>query len=289
MLQDFQPEIKTFLIVVAVAVVLSVGGILLLRGLSPAPAPSPEPEVVDMSTWQTYHNDEFGFEVKYPSGFIFKELNRVADGDLGLRQREFAVSIANESEGVSAIFSVRAFDSSQGWCTGDFFEKGGFVHVDGVMKEKCLEPEFGGIEQEVYSVILGQHNGLYVDFLCNKIDSFACDQILSTFRFVDKEKGALKILSPNGGEVLRTGEVHKITWEADNVEDAYLNLVNGGKEFGILAVVPAEQGHYEWTVPDMSGWIESGLQSDNFKIFISNNSATNDVRDYSDATFTIVK
>lgn len=78
MFQDFKAEIKTFLIVVAVAVVFTVGGILLLKTMQPAPvvqtpppAPSPQTqaEVLDTSDWQTYRSDEFGFKLKYPSRY----------------------------------------------------------------------------------------------------------------------------------------------------------------------------------------------------------------------------
>lgn len=73
MFKDF-PEIKLLLIVALVAVVISFGGILLLRNdvrnqVSPAPGSMPSPQTPvadDISNWQTYRNDEFGFEVRYP-------------------------------------------------------------------------------------------------------------------------------------------------------------------------------------------------------------------------------
>ena len=87
MFKYFKPEIKLFLLVALLAVVLSVGGILLLQELSPAPAPSPQPETPDTSDftlsevegWQTYRNDEFGFEVKYPKEWY------VAKGDITVK------------------------------------------------------------------------------------------------------------------------------------------------------------------------------------------------------------
>ena len=79
MLPDFKSKIKLFLLVALIAVVISVGGILLLKtlqsSLPPAqptgqqtspPVQSPEPQMLDTSDWQTYHNDSHGFEIKYP-------------------------------------------------------------------------------------------------------------------------------------------------------------------------------------------------------------------------------
>jgi len=66
MLKDFKPEIKIFLVVALVAVILAVGSILLLRAMQqPAPTPQPQTEVLDTSNWQTYRSEEFGFEFKY--------------------------------------------------------------------------------------------------------------------------------------------------------------------------------------------------------------------------------
>ena len=82
MIKDFQTEIKVLLIVVAIAIVIVVGGVLLLKTIVPVPSPTsvaqqtpppalrPQSEVFDTSTWQTYRNEEFGFEVEYPNNFI---------------------------------------------------------------------------------------------------------------------------------------------------------------------------------------------------------------------------
>jgi hypothetical protein len=84
-LKNFNPGIKLFFIVALVAIILTVGGILLLKTLQPAPSPTPiaqqtppptpQQEVLDTSNWQTYRNDEFGFELKYPASWQFEELD----------------------------------------------------------------------------------------------------------------------------------------------------------------------------------------------------------------------
>ncbi len=76
MLQDFKTEIKTLLIVAFIAVVISVAGILLLRNdvrnqVSPTPSPVPNDQsVLDTSNWQTYRNDKFEFEFRYPHDWV---------------------------------------------------------------------------------------------------------------------------------------------------------------------------------------------------------------------------
>ena len=69
---EFKSEIKLLVIVFVVAVIIAVGGILLLQGVvrnqvshTPTFTPSPQPQAT--KGWQTYRNDEFGFEVKHPA------------------------------------------------------------------------------------------------------------------------------------------------------------------------------------------------------------------------------
>jgi len=76
-LHEFKPEIKVSLIVAVIAVILTASGIWLLKSMQPVqviqtppPAPTstaqPQTEILDTSNWQTYRNDEFGFQFDYP-------------------------------------------------------------------------------------------------------------------------------------------------------------------------------------------------------------------------------
>ncbi|MBI4096590.1 MAG: hypothetical protein HY425_02625 [Candidatus Levybacteria bacterium] len=114
--------------------------------------------------------------------------------------------------------------------------------------------------------------------------------ILSTFKFANQNQvivPSITLLSPNGGETLNDGEKYTIKWKSANINNIYFSLVNEGKEFGTSEPIPALKGEYTWTVPDISVLVMSGLNANAFKIFIHNNSAINDIRDYSDKTFTI--
>jgi hypothetical protein len=256
---------------------------------------------IDISGWKKYLNTELGFEFRYPSeGFVNESTNNI------LKLRSSRPSL----DGVrsSLVVEVAITDEEQDWMKLDYIGDTLDKHLDFASLKKHFGDNvkgdfYGDPPRGTYLVafLLPDQNskGVIFSFDIHQLnepvyggsfeDQKTATRILSTFRFIDAANDSLKILSPNGGEVLKTGEIHEITWEAYGVEEVYISLVNGGKEFGILATVPAAQGRYEWTVPDMSGRIESGLQADNFKIFIHNNSATNDVRDYSDGTFIITE
>jgi hypothetical protein len=97
----------------------------------------------------------------------------------------------------------------------------------------------------------------------------------------------IKIIRPSNGETVKAGQVYSIKWEAQGIEKIWISLVQGGKDHGLIAEgIPAITGQHPWTPPTH---IIDDFGSTGYKIFISNNSPTEEIRDESDGTFSIVK
>ena len=61
---------------------------------------------------------------------------------------------------------------------------------------------------------------------------------------------SITVLSPNGGETYTVGQNVTLSWTSCNVQNIWLGLGSGGKDFGEITYpnpVPASQGSYQWT------------------------------------------
>jgi len=196
--KEFHSEIKLLVIVSIGAIVVSVGAILILKSLSSSTQvqqesqkvsvdaqPTEEPTEVDTSDWQTYTNEEFGFEFQYPS-----------DGDLGYLSAEGAY-LGSLSTAEARNTNTLIVGSRKGMHIIDIFADVNNVSI----RSEPMEVVLNGVSYEKYEVVGVGYSTVYVttynakQYWIELQKSELANQILSTFRFIEK-----KAKSANGDE-----------------------------------------------------------------------------------------
>jgi len=81
-----------------------------------------------------------------------------------------------------------------------------------------------------------------------------CNQMLSTFRFIEAEEPYIKVLSPDGGEEWMAGKTYDITWASKGIDEVGidLKLMNLDGTFNNswkIATVASPKESYSWEIP----------------------------------------
>jgi len=171
-------------------------------------------EYFGMKDWQTYRNEEYGFEIKYPKDFTEQKVE----------SEETLLSITKDDSYYFGISVRKKYNINQ--ITSSIKE------AKEVMVEDHSGYEYFYVEgagaSEVLLIQVGQDAlNISLDYIDDKRFPNAEDkkdyvqsifnQMLSTFRFIE-EKPYLKVLSPNGGEKWTKGKNYTIQWDQKGLE-----------------------------------------------------------------------
>lgn len=107
----------------------------------------------------------------------------------------------------------------------------------------------------------------------------------SDLAFIIAEAPALTVTSPNGGENLKLGTTHNITWKSSNISGTLkITLLKNGSLVGVIAdnINPGDTS-YPWTVGDYVGG--KAYEGTDYKVKIEENGSS--AVDSSDKSFTL--
>lgn len=233
-----------------------------------------EQSAINILAWQTYRNEEFGFEIEYPGEWKIEEKSFITPVS-----RTFGIPIALAYTGPEG-FNPLGFVvfGNQNYSTGG--DNTMFVRIDALQRLTGYPP-YELYEQGVISKHISQYynpNGesvtLATSFLkedilfqlegyakiYNQQNEELLTQILFTFRFVEDEK-PITVLSPNGGEEWKAGETHTITWIDHSVENVIITLSQGssrsyliGPQDGIVGALRS----FDWEIDATAPYIGRG-------------------------------
>lgn len=107
---------------------------------------------------------------------------------------------------------------------------------------------------------------------------------------------SIAVISPNGGEIWRSGETHRIKWNSKGISSIRIYIYNS-KVTGsgsTIYITPDNQpisaalGYYDWTIPSINQ-LPSDIGENNYKIIIEDMSYPSERRDESDLLFNIIQ
>ena len=270
-------------ILIILIAILGIGGILVwqLPQLPKEEVVPLEDETVDLSSkalatedWETYRNEEYGYEIKYPLDwrvtteeldvetitFVTWEEGKYTEFYEGIRPDE-AVTVIMVRRDTTLNKFYELFKSSE--CYPNLISQSE-VTLSGYPGKKiiCVDESFGTtynmhywIQKDNTTYILWiKTSGLSQSPVREKF-FHTFNQMLSTFKFIEKPTSFITVLSPNGGEEWTVNHTYEIKWESKAIEMVKIFLVDYSSPgcgleciFTIADDVPANLGRYFWTI-----------------------------------------
>ena len=144
------------------------------------------PQTLDTAGWQTYRNEEFGFEFRYPQSVKVEEPTpEAASTSLFVLQLSFPSKV-NLYEGIGFLLIYNGMDNIY----IDNFDLKGYIHsaFNGEPEENFSFKGISGFKAGE-SYFFQKDAFVYVAYIWGSLDksgdSYTLGQILSTFRFVE--------------------------------------------------------------------------------------------------------
>ena len=209
--------------------------------------------------WETYRNDNYGYEIKYPS--IYNVIDETEQGQ--------KVTIGNAAVPAYGI-SINKNDASSLEKLKSSMEKSlrnlapvglKITWKDTTISgEKAVEMSYegfvGGYDGTTHQTAVIKNNIGYIIQIIYGGSEKEYYQMISTFKFIEQKEPYIMVLSPNGGEQWKAGETHTISWQSRDVKNVIIVLNQGSSRSSLISPktgISASLGKFDWT-PEKSAF-----------------------------------